>query len=207
MTDDEAQKLRDERARYRDLWLHAADERDALAEKLAERDEMLEQAQDREDLAWEHAEFWREHAEATEAELEEQRREHAALVKLEVERLTAREPRRRGRPPSWSPDSEAEVERRHRGGASPRDRRRVARQQDAGSPRHRSCAPATCRGCGARAADRDRGWPEPNATRRPCGQAAERHPIEDYNAARVERARERLRQSVTVDEIEEADEA
>jgi hypothetical protein len=121
MTDDEAQKLRDERARYRDLWLHAADERDALAEKLAERDEMLEQAQDREDLAWEHAEFWREHAEATEAELEEQRREHAALVKLEVERLTAREPRRRGRPPSWSPDSEAEVERRHRGGASIRE--------------------------------------------------------------------------------------
>jgi hypothetical protein len=106
MTDDEAQKLRDERARYRDLWLHAADERDALAEKLAERDEMLEQAQDREDLAWEHAEFWRE---------------HAALVKLEVERLTAREPRRRGRPPSWSPDSEAEVERRHRGGASIRE--------------------------------------------------------------------------------------
>jgi hypothetical protein len=121
MTDDEAQKLRDERARYRDLWLHAADERDALAEKLAERDEMLEQAQDREDLAWEHAEFWREHAEATEAELEEQRREHAALAKLEVERLTAREPRRRGRPPSWSPDSEAEVERRHRGGASIRE--------------------------------------------------------------------------------------
>jgi hypothetical protein len=118
MTDDEAQQLREERDRYRTLWLRAADECTALAEKLTERDEMLERAHDHEDAAFDIAASWQEWSEAAEAELAEERQAREALLRVEIERLTGHAPKPRGRPPLWSPNGEAEVERRHRAGAS-----------------------------------------------------------------------------------------
>jgi hypothetical protein len=192
----ELHQLRQDRDRYRALWLRAADERDALAEKLVELDEQLERARDRCDLAWEHAEFWQEHAAAAEAMLEEEQRERDALVRLEVERLTGREPKRRGRPPAWSPDSEAEVERMHRGGASIRT---IAAELHASKTQvHRVIARARQRH--AEAAGRARlsaiadGRSPTQRAARAAKHAAERHPIKDYDATRVEHAREHLRQ-------------
>ena len=135
------------------------------------------------DLAWEHAEFWQEYAEATEAELEEERRERDAVIRLEVERLTGREPKRRGRPPSWSPDSEAEVERMHRGGASIRPI--AAELHTSKTQVHRVIARVRQRQ--AEAAERARliaiadGRSPTQRAARAAKHAAERHPIEDYD--------------------------
>ena len=115
---DELLKLRDERERYRDLWLRASDEAEALDKKLAELDEQLEHARDLEDAAWEVAAGWKEYVDIAWSALDEERQARDALIRLEVDRLVGREPKPRGRPPSWSPDAEAEVERLHRAGAS-----------------------------------------------------------------------------------------
>jgi hypothetical protein len=115
---EEIEELRASRDRFRDWWLRDAKEREALEEKLTERDEMLERALDLQAAAWSRVEHWIEAWEAERAALEEERQQRDALIKLEVDRLTGREPKPRGRPPSWSADSEAQVERMHRDGRS-----------------------------------------------------------------------------------------
>jgi hypothetical protein len=189
ITDDEAQQLREERDRYRTLWLRAADECTALAEKLTERDEMLERAHDHEDAAFDIAASWQEWSEAAEAELAEERQAREALLRVEIERLTGHAPKPRGRPPLWSPNGEAEVELRHRAGASIRQLAvdlgvsksqvhrivtRVRRQHAAVAERARVDAIAAGRSPTQRAA-------------RVAKQAAERRPIEDYDPTRAER--------------------
>ena len=188
----EAAAKRDEFERF---WLSASDERDRLAEKLTEQAERFERSEDRAAAAWDNATFWQELCETLEAELEAERRERDALIRLEVDRLTGRTPARRGRPPTWSAESEAEVERRHRAGASVRAIAaelhasktqvhrviaRVRRQQAEAAARARLVAIADGQGPEQRAA-------------RVMKQAAERWPIEAYDLVRAERYRDRLR--------------
>ena len=113
-------QLRADRDRCRERLRRAEDERDALAGKLTEQAEQLELQRDARDAAWATVERWRDLYETREAKLETERRQRDALIKLEVDRLSGRALRPRGRPPSWSADSEVEVERRHRAGASVR---------------------------------------------------------------------------------------
>jgi hypothetical protein len=200
--DDELDRLREERDRFRALWLRAADERDALSEKLTEMDGQLERAHDRESLAWEHGEFWQGCAEAAEAALEEERGERDALIRLEVDRLTGREPKRRGRPPSWLPDSEAELECMQRTGTS--IRQICAELHMSKSQVHRVIVRVRQRQ--AEAAERARlvaiadGRSPTQRSARAAKRAAERHPIEKYDPDRAERAREYLRNHAGADE-------
>ena len=138
--------------------------------------------------------FWIEASETADAELEEERQARDALIRLEVDRLTGREPEPRGRPPSWSPDAEAEVERLHRAGASIRQIAaelgssksqvqrvvaRVRRQHAEAAERARLTAIADGRSPAQRAA-------------RVARQAAEQHPLQDYDVSRAKRGLEYL---------------
>lgn len=189
-----ADDLREERDRYRRLWLAAADDRDRLSEALTELSEQLERMRDIAAAAWAAAADWQEWQEADEIALEEERAARAALVREEVNRLTGREPKRRGPAPAWTPDGEAEVERLHRDGASirriaadlgvskskvQRVIARVRRQHDEARERARLTAIANGRSPAQR-------------TARVAKLAAERHPIPDYDPSRAERGRKYL---------------
>jgi hypothetical protein len=181
--------------KFREWWLRDAKEREALEEKLTERDQMLEHERDAAAAAWNVVECWEEWCKAAEAALEEERQQRDELIRLEVDRLTGREPKRRGRPPSWSADSEAEVERMHRAGASIRQIAadlhasktqvhrvvaRVRRQQVEAQERAQLVAIASGRSPKQRAA-----WA--------AKQTAKRRPPEEYDPARAERGVEYLR--------------
>jgi hypothetical protein len=187
-------KLRTDRDRYKRQWERDESERDALSEKLTEMAALLEEARDRADAAWDVAVFWREARERLEAALAEERQGRDALTRLEADRLTGRAPGRRGRPPSWSADGEAEVERLHRAGSSVRQIAadlhtnksqihrvitRVRRRQAEAAERARLTAIATGLSPAQRAA-------------RVAKQAAEHRPIEDFDPVRAERGLDRL---------------
>ena len=112
----EVREQRDDRERW---WRQAGDERDAALKSLTEQAEELERQRDQADRAWEWVERHAEAADAAEAALEEERRERDALIELAVERRCGA-PTPRGRPPVWRPESEDEVERQHRAGATVR---------------------------------------------------------------------------------------
>ena len=129
------------------------------------------------------------------AHVEEERRDRDALVRLEVDRLTGREAKPRGRPPVFGPDSEAEIERRHRDGASTRAIAaelgmgktqvhrviaRVRRQQAEAAERARLEAVAAGRSPAQRAA-------------RAAKQAAGRRPIEGFDPSQAERGYDYIR--------------
>ncbi len=199
MTDVEAaelKRLREERDHLQTLRLRAEAERDQAVEDRRRLDEQLENARDRIDAMISIAVFWREHVEAARAELAEERKERDALVKLEVEQLTGRKPKRRGRPPStWSPESEADVERMYRDGAS--TRQIAADLGMSKSEVHRRIT--RVRQCQAAAAELARlaaiaaGRSPTQLAARGAKRAAERHPIEDYDPVRAERGAEYLR--------------
>jgi hypothetical protein len=193
-TADELARLRAERDGFRAQYLRASDDRDELNQKLTELDEMLERERDDAASAWEHCEWWCEYSEAIQAELEEERRERDALLRLEVERLTGQEPKRRGRRPTWLPESEAEVEHMHLDGASIRQIAadlgvsktqvhrvlvRVRRRQAEALELARLTAIAEGRSPVQRRV-------------RVMQQAAGKHRIKEYDPFRVERARARL---------------
>jgi hypothetical protein len=201
MTDEttigEVLRLRKQRDDFKRFWHQASDERDAAHEKLTEQAEQLEQAHDLADRAWEWVEQYAEWAEAAEDALEEERKDREALIRLEVDRQTGREPKPRGRPPAWSEDSEAEVERMHREGASVRQIAadlpkgvgksqvhriitRVRRRQKEAEERARLVAIADGRSPAQRSA-------------RVAKQAAKRQPPQEYDPTRAERGREYLR--------------
>ncbi len=195
----EVKRLQAERDRWHRLADRYADDRDAMAKSLTEASENLERARDSADAAWSLVSDWRGYAEAAEHALAAEGQERDAIVRLEVERLSGHTPKRRGRPPSWSAEAEAEVERLHRAGAS--IRQIAADLHTNKSQVHRVIA--RVRHQQAEAAERARlvaiADGRSPAQREALGakRAAERRPVEPFDADRAECYFEYLRNRPT----------
>jgi hypothetical protein len=196
MTDqaDTERKLRQERDRYKELWIRTSEECNRLVEERKVLDELRETARDLMHAAWSTAASWPEYCEERKAELEEERKDRDALIRLEVDRLTGRTPKRRGRPPLWQPESEDEIERMHRGGASVRQ---IAADLHMSKTQvHRVIT--RVRRHQAEAAELGRlkavaaGQSPTQRQARGAQRAAEQRPIEDYDLVRAERGLEFL---------------
>jgi hypothetical protein len=113
------ERLQEALEEVRQRMQRAERDRDAALKEQAELDEKLTQAYERVTDANNCAIDWIEAADAAQKALEEERQERQALVEHEVrEELGRKEPKRRGRPPSWRPEKEDRVVEMHEGGAS-----------------------------------------------------------------------------------------
>lgn len=202
---DELAKLREQSDNYRRLWLRAAEEHEAAENKLTEAYQRLETAWDLTHAAWHTVGLFRERYETARAALEEERHERDALVRLEVDRLVGREPKRRGRPPNWQPGIETDLELKHREGASIRQL-----ADDLGMSKtqvHRIIA--RVRRQKAEAAERARvtaimdGRSPAQRTARVAKQAADKRSIEEPDPVRPDRGLEYLESLPTEDDQED----
>jgi hypothetical protein len=183
--------LRAELEDMRRQMLRAEHDRDSALQEVADLDAHLESVQA--DWEWmsDCADWWEDAARDEALALAEERRERAALVRHEVERELGREPKRRGRPPTWRPETEDEVARLHREGRSIRDIAaelraskthvhrvvaRVRRQQEEAAEFARLRAISEGRSPAQRKARASRAKAEQEMARRPEREAAERSP-------------------------------